>query len=384
MKEAKALLEKYKAGTCTTEEIQLIDKWLLEIHMGERSDLESGDFEQISKEVWETVLANRVQVAPKKVRLWPRIAVAAAAVAAVTLGMWFYTSRQSRLDVGNPGSAQYAIDIAPGKNGATITLANGKVIQLSDKKLGVVIGQELKYSDGAAVQGGGPDLRQDDVMRLTASTARGQTYQFTLPDGTKVWLNADSKLEFPSSFVNSKTRNVKLSGEGYFEVAKDKVHAFIVEGGGQRVEVLGTHFNINSYADEFATITTLMEGSVKVTTPKRVDGRASVMLKPNQQSVLKENRWQVQPADVNTTIAWKNGVFKFDGTELSMIMRQIGRWYDLDVIYEGRISGRTFNGLIKRDVNLSQILKVLELGGVKFRIEEPLRVGGSKRIIVMQ
>jgi transmembrane sensor len=317
----------------------------------------------------------------KSVRLWPRIAVAAAAVAAIVFGVWFFNSRYD-MNV-EPGTEVAKVnDIAPGKNGATITLANGKVIQLSDAKTGVVVGSDLKYNDGAAVQGGDPDLRQDDVMQLTASTAKGQTYQFTLPDGTKVWLNADSKISFPSQF-SGKERKILLDGEGYFEVAKDKVHPFKVATDKQEVEVLGTHFNINAYKDESNTRTTLLEGSVSVrhaefisaSRNSRVGGpdlrQDDVVLKPNQQSVLTgSNQIKVTDVDVDEVLSWKSGKFSFASEEIGNIMKQISRWYDVDVNYTDDVQKIRISGSVSRFANISVLLQKLEQTGlVHFRVE---------------
>jgi transmembrane sensor len=346
------------------------------------------EMQQVNTELALVNVKSRISTLAERnpVRLWPRIVVAAAAVAAITLGTWLYMNGP---DV-KSGDEVVMNDIAPGKNGATITLANGKVIQLSDAKSGVVIGNgRIKYNDGSflspsgrdgvAREGSGPvnplspqgdpDVKSGGGMALTASTAKGQTYQFTLPDGTKVWLNADSKLEFPSNFVNSKTRNVKLSGEGYFEVAKDKAHPFIVATDQQEVEVLGTHFNINSYSDESNTKTTLLEGSVRVN---------EVVLKPNQQSILTgSNRIKVQDVDIEEAIAWKNGKFVFEYENIESVMRKLSRWYDAEIIYQGNIGDKTFTGSISRRDNISKILeKITYTQNVHFKIE-------GRRITVM-
>jgi ferric-dicitrate binding protein FerR (iron transport regulator) len=280
-------------------------------------------------------------------------------------------------------------DIAPGKNGATITLSNGKVIQLSDAKTGVVVGKDLKYNDGAAVQGGGPDLRQDDVMQLTATTAKGQTYQFTLPDGTKVWLNADSKISFPSRFPGQE-RKILLSGEAYFEVAKVVMPLsaeplpgqiskpatlfkvpFLVESKGQTVEVLGTHFNISAYQDERLTTTTLVEGSVRVSMFDVALGRRTEMLKPNQQSIQTPGGgMQVRNVDVSEALDWKNGLFIFNDEPLQNVMRRVARWYDVEVSYDGVDQNELYGGSVSRYDNVSKVLRKLELtGGIHFKIE---------------
>ena len=277
----------------------------------------------------------------------------AAAVAVITLGVWlYYTSSigDHHPDAGQvPGSARYATDIAPGKNTATLTLANGKVINLDTNKNNVVVADSVKT-----------------ITMLSANTPRGGTYQFTLPDGTHVWLNADSKISFPSQFSDGK-RNITLSGEAYFEVAKDKSKPFVVHTTGgngipaQQVEVLGTHFNINSYADEGATRTTLLEGSV------RVNG---TILKPNQQAILSANNLAVEPANIEKAMAWKNGYFRFNGEQIAPIMNELKRWYNIEVDYQGIMPVDGFNGIVSRYKNISQVLKALEaMKLVHFKVE---------------
>ncbi|HMI01688.1 MAG TPA: FecR domain-containing protein [Pedobacter sp.] len=381
--DAKSLIEKYQSGLCSPEEKAIVENWLT---FGEATDLDLSEAE-LNADLTE--LRQRVIGTDRKtVKLWPKIAVAAsrskfgtsliaaAAVAVVVFGAGlFYFGGDNRLE---PVKTAVANDIAPGKNGATITLANGKMIQLSDAKSGVVVGKDLKYDDGTALSGLQPSLPGGErSMALTASTAKGQTYQFTLPDGTKVWLNADSKLEFPSNFVNSKTRNVKLSGEGYFEVAKDKTHPFMVATDKQEVEVLGTHFNINAYKDEDNTKTTLLEGSVRVYNlpepGKDYETLADrmVLLKPNQQSVLAgSNRLAVTDIDPEAAVAWKNNKFMFDSQSITDIMRMVSRWYNVEVIYTGELPTDKFWGSVSRFDNVSKVLKALEsTNNVHFKIE---------------
>ncbi len=223
--EINSLLERYKEGFASPAEIDALHAWYRETGY---VDGVYPDEEVLVKDRIHSRLI--VEINPvRKVRLWPKIAVAAAAVATVTLGVWLYNiSNTSRHLDTETSSAQAAVnDIAPGKNGATITLANGKVIQLSDTKSGVVIGEDkLAYDDNTLViQSGREGSRflgtRNDKGEMTASTTKGQTYIFTLPDGTKLWLNADSKISFPSQFTG-KERKILMEGEAYFEVAKDK------------------------------------------------------------------------------------------------------------------------------------------------------------------
>ena len=398
MKEAKALIEKYKAGTCTPEEMRLIDKWLLETHMGERSELSAEDFEQISREVWLNVLANREQPA-KQVKLWPGFRIkpgmtgliAAAAVAAVVFGVWFFQYRGISPDVKSGDEVAKVNDIAPGKNGATITLANGKVIELSDAKSGVIVGNgkiayysspddigtplhdeiaSIPRNDGQGTDGKGGEAGAAAQM-LTASTAKGQTYQFTLPDGTKVWLNADSKISFPIQF-NGAERKILLIGEGYFEVSKNKARPFIVKTENQTVTVLGTHFNISGYSGDLVTTTTLVEGSVRVSAFDQYSGGSSVVLKPNEQSIQNpRGGMQVLKVDVSEALDWKNGDFIFREEPLAEIMKSVGRWYNVDVIYAEDVDQmQTFSGSVSRSKPVSAILGIMQsTHQVKFKIE---------------
>lgn len=307
----------------------------------------------------------------RSVRLWPRIAVAAAAVAAIVVGVWFFSA--PRHPDAETSSAQAAVnDIAPGKNTATLTLANGKVIDLDTSRTSVVVADSVKA-----------------MTMLVASTPRGGTYQVVLPDGSKVWLNADTKISFPSQFTG-KERKILLAGEAYFEVAKDKQHPFIVESNGQEVEVLGTHFNISAYQDEGAVKTTLLEGSVKVSYGSRRPELGSgpqtgksliqdnIVLKPNQQLILSGNKLDVITANLEQIMAWKNGQFAFHKQSLQEIMRGVARWYNVEVVYEADFKSRPFTGSISRFEDISTVLHVLELtGAVHFKVE-------GRRVTVMK
>lgn len=309
----------------------------------------------------------------KVIKLWPRVAVAAAAVVAtIVFGLWFYNGSRHLGSEVNSGERQ-AEEIAPGHNGATLTLMSGKVLQLSNAKSGLIIGDEkLTYSDGTdisfAPSGQNPYHRKGETQLLTAATAKGQTYQFTLPDGTKVWLNAASKISFPAQF-NGKERRVVLEGEGYFEVAKDKAHPFIVKSKVQETEVLGTHFNIYAYRDVPYSRTTLLEGSIKVknfSVPDRVGER---ILKPNQEAEIDELALNVKEVNAADAAAWKDGKFRFENTYLDDVLMQLSRWYDVDVKYPDGMPALRFTGGIDRKVNLSVALDILRDLKVKFKVE---------------
>lgn len=217
---------------------------------------------------------------------------------------------------------------------------------------------KVTYNDGSVVANN--NNSQNSTLSssgiLKASTPRGGTYQIVLSDGTKVWLNASSELKFPASFNQTKQRSVELSGEAYFEVAKNKMKPFMVRSNGQEIEVLGTHFNVNSYLDEKVTKTTLLEGAIKLSQLKR-DNPASYVLRPGQQAVA-GNTVVIRNVDAMDVIDWKNGMFIFNKESLESIMRKLSRWYDVDVVFEDeKLKSKLLGGLYHVSVQLPKYLK---------------------------
>jgi transmembrane sensor len=314
----------------------------------------------------------------KRIRkLWVNIGVAAAIIMVISSGIYFFNG-WSYL-IGDSSRKRLANDIATGKNMATLTLANGKTMTLSEAKTGVVVhASKLTYSDGTVVKI--QDLNDQGSRSAsgtqTIQTPRGGTYQIVLPDGTKVWLNAASSLKFTSSFSGLVNRKVELlSGEAYFEVSKDKKHPFIVSSRGQQVEVLGTHFNINTYPIGGAIKTTLLEGSVKV---ENMTSREKALLNPGQQSEVKGEALQITNVNTDAVVAWKNGYFSFTDESIREVMDKLVLWYDIDVVYEGQASTEKFNGKISRGRNIAQILRLLEgTKAIQFKIE-------GRRVTVIQ
>lgn len=272
-------------------------------------------------------------------------------------------------------------DFVPGADKAVLTLADGSVVILDDASNGNIAVQGAvqvqKVNDGKLqYQAEGEGL---ETVYNSVSTPKGGKFQLTLSDGTKVWLNASSSLRFPVVFIGNE-RKVELHGEGYFEVAENKQKPFRVDVAGKgEIEVLGTHFNVNAYADEASLNTTLLEGSVKV----RVGSisKPSVLV-PGQQARIFPNGEMRTTSNINLeeVIAWKNGKFHFgESTDMETVMRQIGRWYDVEVEYSGNFSGKHLGGTISRDVNASKVFEMLEMTGIaKFRIE------GKKVLVVAQ
>lgn len=304
-----------------------------------------------------------------------KIASVAAALVAVVFGLWFYNFRMLSY---RKVEIVYQNDIAPGKNRATLTFANGKTIKLSDAQQGVAVGKDLKYYDGTEIA-----TERTQPQLLSATTPRGGAYEITLPDGTRVWLNADSKLSFPSSF-SGRERRVSLKGEAYFEVAKSYLSKvkddkpvkeripFVVVTDQQEVTVLGTHFNVNSYEDETATKTTLLEGSVRVAVSgtKNALLSSSCILKPGEQAI-NDGGIRTNKVDVEEVVAWKNGSTVFQDKTLESIMRELSRWYDITVVYSADAPRHEFfSGAVSRTRNISSVLERMQTtGSVKFRIE---------------
>jgi ferric-dicitrate binding protein FerR (iron transport regulator) len=212
------------------------------------------------------------------------------------------------------------------------------------------------------------NMSKNALLYNAITTPKGRQYQLTLADGSKVWLNAASSIRYPTAFPGNE-RVVEITGEAYFEITPDRIKPFRVFVKGMEVQVLGTHFNINSYDDEATIKTTLLEGSVKV----KMNNNTRLLL-PGQQAQISSNAGDgdikvVKDIDLAVVMAWKNGYFSFDKTDLGAVMRQISRWYIVDIIYTGKIPDRKFGGEISRNNNLSEVLKILEESKVKFRIE---------------
>ena len=419
--EAKALILKYNSGLCSDGERELVEDWYSQFAIDEASGLSESDFDQIGVEMWAG-LPDEVKGSAgrgRSIKLWRRIAAAVAVLLIVGLSIFFYSRYTNTLRhlEGSAATRDLVNDLNPGSNKAYLILSNGKRVSLTDAANGAIAkeaGVEItKTADGQVIyttrhpEGGtteGPVSGSRDISSLgfprhdggrvemtamnTIETPRGGQYQIRLPDGSKVWLNAASKLIYPVSFIGRGQREVTLSGEAYFEIAKDKSHPFHVKTLKQDVEVLGTHFNINSYADEPNIKTTLLEGSVAV---RHLEGSAArrdlsyrrddakdrddAILKPGQQSILAGGKIKVVPADLEEAVAWKNGLFRFENADLPTVMRQIARWYDVDIVYPAQIPEGTFTGEVYRNMTASKVLDGLGFTGVKFKIE-------GKKIII--
>jgi len=260
-------------------------------------------------------------------------------------------------------------DLAPGGNKATLTLADGSKIDLNSIKNGVSTAQPgarfMKESGQLAYNNAANNTQAVAESYNTLTTPKGGQYQLTLADGTRVWLNAASSLKYPTAFTGNE-RIVELTGEVYFEVAHNAKQPFKVRTANQVIQDIGTQFDVNSYADETDSRTTLVEGSVKV-----INAKGETMMKPGQQYLLKTDGLSELKDNVDTdeVTAWKNGMFQFNNADIRTIMRQVARWYDIDVEFKGEVPNYTYHGKISRNSNASRVLKILELSGVNFTIE---------------
>ena len=296
---------------------------------------------------------------------WFRYAAAAIIVICIGVALYFRSASNGTGQAHTNGNNKLIADVAPGKNGAVLTLANGSAIVLDSLGNGVVTNQgetTLLIRNSQLVYNAAN--MQQEALYNTTTTPNGRQFSLVLADGSQVWLNAGSSITYPTIFTGNK-RSVTITGEVYFEVSKDKAKPFHVKVNDMDVEVLGTHFNINSYADEGDIKTTLLEGKIKISK----NGKYS-LLKPGQQVIANDQQLTVvNTADLQQVTAWKNGLFNFDHSSLKTVMQQLARWYDIQVKYEGNVPSRIFRGKITRDLYLSQVLDILTDVGVKFRIE---------------
>ncbi len=389
-KEVEKLLEKYNAGKSSEEDKILLESWYLQ-YSGKDFDLQLEELSLLKEASWHHVDPQQQKIIIKQStpsRIWLNYAAAILAVCIISLGLLFYFNPEQDLKV--PEIAIVNHDLSPGTHRATLTLHDGTVVSLDDSATGVIAQEQgvkiSKTAEGQIVYlvtaKTNTTSKKEKYNQIT--TPKGGQYQVILPDGTKVWLNAASSLKYPEQF-DLQTRSVELHGEAYFEVksrksASGKNIPFLVKTFSQTVEVLGTQFNINAYDDENDVKTTLIEGLVQVSSQgstKAITSKKAntVLLYPNQQSVLTENAFNVLDVNAQESIAWKNGYFIFDHANLETVMRQLSRWYDVEIIYKGNSSSETFTGKFQRNMNLLKVLEILEFAQVKFKIE------GKKMII---
>ena len=377
-KRLQELAEKWLNGSITPEEEKEYAAWYNKIEEGAHLDipLASGP-EDLRAQIYARIRA-RMKAAPPIFSLgfvWTR-AVAAFLILGGSAAVYWHWAHPHPSSTTLAHQPVLAHDIKGGKNGALLTMAGGQTILLDTAVNGrlfaggqVAITKTLNEVDVSAT-----DQPSTPGLLNELSTPRAREEQLVLSDGTRVWLDAASSIRFPG-FFGARERRVEITGQAYFEVAKDAARPFIVQVGKASIEVLGTGFNVMAYPEENTLQTTLVEGSVRFCTDKD-----SVLLDPGQQSLLLSNGGikLVKDADLDLAVAWKNGVTAFHKASITTIMRQVQRWYDVQVTYEGKISERTFTGEIPRDANLSELLKLFEISKIHFSIDAE-----HKMLIVM-
>lgn len=385
------LIQKYINGTCTEEEREILLKWY-------RSPQNETVEWPATPEMEETAVYQRIfskveaeinlqspaihqlhpdpnSLEPKKSLFnWQKIAVAAALILTSSIAIYFY---QQHANTAPTEQLTFKNEVKPGGDKAILKLADGTEVELDGAKNDLLAQRkDINFNntkDGqlAYNKQNSSDIQQTEALKYnTVSTPRGGQYRIILPDGTKVWLNAASSIRFPTNFLPGE-RKVSISGEVYFEVAKNKHQPFRVISDTQILEVLGTKFNISAYPDQPQINTTLAEGSVKL---GRIQTHTYQLLKPGEQAQMKtkdQSPAKISSADLEEVLAWKNDAFVFNNTPTDEVMKQMQRWYNVELEYKGPVPNLSFTGVIPRDSNLSTFLKVLEgTGGVKFGIEQ--------------
>jgi len=364
-KDVKEVLDKISSGNYNPEEEAIAKLWLHQLHQNDEAGLSEQELHEVSDQMWLSLERNKKQPRLNKYRK-SVVYLAAAASLALIIGVGLYFNQQPPLSKSIQAKA-FTNDIPAGSNKAYLTLANGKKLALTNSANGTLAEEAgikiTKTADGQLVYTVADQGIKGSAGYNRIETPRGGQYQLNLPDGTKIWINSASSLKYPASFAALKERRVELSGEAYFEVAKDRIHPFIVKSGRQEIQVLGTHFDVNAYPDEQLIKTTLLEGSVKL--------NEQVVLKPGEQSSLKGEKFTVKEVNVNDAIDWKNGEFVFTNESLTSILKKVSRWYDVEIKYvHTPVNMPTFTGSVSRSENISGVLKMLEeTSNVRFSIE---------------
>jgi transmembrane sensor len=374
------LFKKFLTGNATPEEIEEIMSYQDDFdYVG---SVTSGD--ERDEQLRQKRILNGISASITKQKYLARYNanwIAAAVLVVVAAASLLFVKNKKVVTPGRnyAKNINYRHDVKPGANKALLTLENGRQIVLNDVGVGTVLKQGnitvSKQTNGLLEYKITSNTGSTSAMAYnTISTPVGGQYSVVLPDGSKVWLNAASSLKFPTAFTGTE-RKVELTGEGYFEIAKNKHMPFKVKFNQEEVEVLGTHFNVMAYPDEEITRTTLLEGSVKIS-----KNNVKRILIPGQQAIygLQTNGFDITTVNTDEAIAWKNGLFLFHNENIKSIMKKIARWYDVDVYYQGAFAGQEYGGRVSKSKNLSEILKNLELTGtIHFKID-------GRRVTVME
>lgn len=397
------LLEKHLNESADAEEKQQLAAMLEEPYY--RSLLDQTVLEQLSSGVYrfeldaitrnainqsiyqKTAASNDLSENPafhpaQRIPLYRRWWAAASVILALCIGAYIWNANKKNAE--SPIVVAKTVDIAPGEDGAILTLSDGRQIVLDSLGNGVIAlqnGSQAVIKNGELIY----DLTGDatgEIVYNTMSTPKRRQFRLLLPDGTKVWLNAASSISYPTVFTG-KERRVEITGEAYFEVAKNIKMPFRASVKNKaEIEVLGTHFNVNAYENEASINTTLLEGSVVVSSDQQQKVKQTVVLKPGQQAQLTNVKYGSEKAattktaikiisdtDIEKVMAWRNGLFNFEDATLEEIMRQLERWYDIEVVYEKNVPNIALTGELTRGVTLKGLLPALGKMGVNYRLE---------------
>ena len=374
----KELAEKWLKGTITPEEAKEYNQWYNakgeELPVTVEPEIAHNEEALKQKIIIKVRRELGLKAKQGKKRVLYTLMSAAAIVLILVSGIYWYqyrTVNDKIYPVAKIKDPSFKNDVAPGSNKAILVLADGRKIALDSATNGVLATQGatkiIRKADGNIVYENGKNAGESTMMDNTMSTPIGAQYQLVLSDGTKVWLNAGSSITYPTDFMDT-VRKVNITGEVYFEVTKNPQRPFIVSTGNMNVRVLGTHFNVNAYSDERTINTTLLEGKVEVI--NKVNGHITAIT-PGQQAQY-DNFGVMKVEEVNTDniVAWKNGMFEFNRTDIVSLMKQVARWYNINVTYEGPITKDLFTGTVPRNVSLTELLTVLKYAKVHFKLDK--------------
>ena len=360
------LYEKCFSGTCTQEEQLLLQEYKDYFSLNTEWDNQIGDQEDIMERMYFQLKKSILKENNTK---WRKLFLAAACLLIISVGCIFYVQNLNQFVLEDVTVTK----IVPGSKKATLLLSDGSQIILDEYEDGAVVMQDDfivgKKEKGGLVYNDLDQFKNEILQYNTIVVPRGGEYRLILADGSKVWLNSGSSLKYPVNFKTA-DRIVELTGEAYFEVAKNKGSSFIVRVKETEVEVLGTYFNVNSYNED--EVITLIEGAVKLK-----NGVESLLLKPGQSGVVKSGKIRAEDADIESVTSWKNGYFIFRDESLKSIMDKVSRWYDIDVEFRGGVENKEFYAKTARYTDFLEMLKNIELTGtVRFKIE-------GRRVIIM-
>ncbi len=349
-------LEEYPFILDFLEEMDDAEKW--EGTLREVAPFYLEDDKAQTDRVWDRIRKHaqteESQLKIKQPKRYWKYAAAATVLMASLFSLYMFVWRDN---AGQPAEElSRTVQMVPGTNRATLIVSGEKEMVLNHLQEGIVMGHDISYADGTLLLRG-DDFSDPDKM-FTLSTPKGGQYQIVLPDGSKVWLNAESSIEYPAQFAN-KERKVRLNGEAYFEITRNPGKRFVVETFQERVEVLGTHFNVNAYRSDGKSAVTLTEGSVEVSlvsTPNRAK-----RLVPGQQSVVRDDHMEIRNVDIDESISWKNGEFMFNNETLEEVVKTLSRWYDFDVYIDPELANLSVWGSISRYDDFDKVLNIIKM-----------------------